>query len=415
MSYPTAINHKHAIQLIKESLADHKIKTETISLADAAGRILNKAVIAPNNVPEFNCSRMDGYAVNLNQISQKSSEGNFYRCEIGEPIHAKAQSQLAQCNNQAVPVMTGALLPVDCNAIIIKENSRRIKNHIEFEKLPIEGMYIREAGSDLQKNQLVMDSDQLITAAHLGLLSSLGVNEVVVSKKPVVGLFITGDEIIELGKPCLPGQFYDANSLMLKQLLSDAGCDVKNFPVIGDDFEHVTNVFNSSVIHDCDIVITVGGVSMGDKDWIPQVVDKLGEIVFHKVKVKPGFPVLFGKIKQALFFGLPGNPVSAFTTTSQYVLTAIRLLLGYSEQSAYFDAELLHDWQKSHDRREFLRGFYVINEFSQLQVKVCGGQQSSRIESLSEANCFIELSESIRCFNQGDKVTIQPFQQFSLS
>lgn len=420
MSYPTSINHPKAVQLISEQLQSASLKVESCEVKNANGRVISKPVRAPINVPEYDCSRMDGYAINLNCLA-KASVSN-YTLAMGQAIHATAQHEIKLCDDLAIPVMTGAVLPADANAIVLKEQAEVKNNYLHFDQLPKIDNYIRKVGSDTAVGQIVMDKGQKLRAAHLGVLSALGISAIEVIKKPKVALMMTGDELIQAGETCKPGQIYDANSAMLSALLVDMGCEVKILEAVKDTEEAVFSEFMSLRNSSFDFIISVGGVSMGDKDFIPLALQKYGEVVFHKVHVKPGFPMLFGRLSNAMFYGLPGNPVSAYSTLCQYLFPAIHALrnnrvYGKTQEvtePVSFTAVLKHQLNKTHSRREFMRGNFNSNgtDGSKFEVEICGGQQSSRIGSLADANCFVVLSEEPQQLKAGDLVTFQPFSQF---
>ncbi len=415
MSYPLAINHSQAIKLIAAQVSAFALGTEVININNATGRILAEDLLATRNVPEHDSSRMDGYAINLAALQMLDADvGAEYVLELGSAVHAAAQNERVSCGQLAIPVMTGAVLPQDADAIIIKEQVCIDNNKIHFNQLPKKHQYFRTAGADIQAGQVVIKAEQQISMAHLGLMASLGLTTVTVTKQPRVALMMSGDELVQPGEVNQLGQTYDANSGMLKQLLISMGCEVESFATIADRESLVQARFEQLKQMNFDFIITVGGVSMGDKDWIPQVLNELGEVVFHKVRVKPGFPLLFGQLGKSLFFGLPGNPVSAYTTLCQYVFSAIKVLNQQAIHKQVWRADLLHDWHKSHFRREYLRGFFDVGGDGHIQVRVCGKQQSSRIESLAEANCFIVLDEAHNELKVGDRVNIQPFSQFKV-
>ncbi|VAW47837.1 Molybdopterin biosynthesis protein MoeA [hydrothermal vent metagenome] len=411
MTYPKSINHSQAAKLIKRELEGSALGTELMPLNAASGRILAQPITAPIDVPAFACSRMDGFAINLHHLPP-NKQTSTYVLALGEAIHAAAQSQSEWCVDRAIPIMTGGMLPSDANAIVLKEHGTIKENKLHFSDLPNKDQYIRTAGADLKQGQMVIKSGQSLTVAHLGLLSSLGLSEVEVFKRPLVALMMTGDELVQPGSYCLPGQVYDANKVMLSALLTGMGCDVQVLDTLTDSEAAVTKRMASLQQLNCDVIISVGGVSMGDKDWIPSVLEEQGEVVFHKVRVKPGFPMIFGRLKNTLFYGLPGNPVSAYTTLCQYVFPLIRKLNKQSIHKLTWRVSLSHDLNKTHYRREYLRGYYDTDSDGRIQVTVCGGQQSSRIESLAGANCFVVLDESQYDLKTGASISIQPFLQF---
>ena len=242
----------------------------------------------------------------------------------------------------------------------------------------------------------------------------MGLAEIEVYKQPQVALMMSGDELVQPGMTCMSGQIYDANTVMLLSLLTGMGCAVEVLDTMTDTEDAVNQRLTSLQQQNYDIIISVGGVSMGDKDWIPSVLQRQGEVLFHKVKVKPGFPIIFGCLGSAVYFGLPGNPVSAYTTLCQYVFPALQSLNKQCCKQVTWRATLSHDLQKTHDRREYLRGYYDTDSDGQIQVTVCGGQQSSRIESLADANCFILLDEGQYDLKTNSSVFIQPFSQFKV-
>ncbi|MCX7553619.1 molybdopterin molybdotransferase MoeA [Marinicella sp. S1101] len=410
MSYPVAITHNQAIQIINELASKRSLSHEVVRVPIAAGRFLYEDLLAPHDVPANDCSRMDGYAINTNRIKRAAgSSCSGYVVPLGEPIHAAALENTISCGDKAIPVMTGAVMPTDADAIVIKEQSEVNHNQLHFEQLPDKFRYFRTKGSDLRKHQVVIKAHQLLTAAHLGLISSLGITAVQVMQQPRVALMMNGDELVPPGQALHVGQIYDANSSMLSDLLQSMGCEVELLRLIGDDKQDLSKRLEQIKHMSFDLIISVGGVSMGDKDWIPSLLGELGEVAFHKVLVKPGFPLLCGQLGSSLFFGLPGNPVSAYTAVCQYVLSAIKQITQQPIEPPVWTAHIVHDWRKSHSRREYLRAFYDVDAAGQIQVKVCGEQQSSRIESLAEANCFLLLDEMAQNLTEGDAVMIQPF------
>ncbi len=411
MTFPQSIKHQQAIKLILQQLEKRVLLSETINLSTAIGRVMDKPVIASVAVPAYDCSRMDGYAVNIDKI-QLNDEGKLYAMSLGEPIHAVAQVEPVSCHDQALPIMTGGMMPDDANAIILKEQVEVAHNQIQFKTLPKPGEFIRTTGSDIKKGHVIIKSGQCLNAAHLGLIASIGTAEVNVLKKPRVALMMTGDELVQPGSSCLPGQIFDANTPMLSTLLSKMGCDVFVLTGLADTQEAVSERMALLKQKNFDLMISVGGVSMGDKDWIPSMLAEHGEVIFHKVLIKPGFPMVFGSLHDSLFYGLPGNPVSAYTTLCQYVFPAIQMLKQQKSEKIQWTAQLSHDLDKTHQRREYIRGFYQVDANGQFTVATSVKQQSSHIQVLADANCFVVLEESPQNLKSGSDVLIQPFEQF---
>ncbi len=415
MTYAKSISHSQALKMIINEAEQLMLLHETISVEHALGRVIATDVRAPIDVPAFDCSRMDGYAINLQQLQSQAKEENSehdYVIGVGSPIHAQEQLTESLCAGKALPIMTGGMLPTDATAILIKEHATIKDGQLLFTNCPKNGAYIRRRGSDLKAGQVVIKAHTKLCAASLGLLSSLGLASVQVLKQPKVALMMTGDELVAPGKTCKLGQVFDANAIMLQQMLIQMGCHVTLLNPLKDSIPVVNKRLNQLKAEKYQMIISVGGVSMGDKDCMTQSLALHGDMIFHKIKVKPGFPMLFGRLNDALFYGLPGNPVSAYTTLCQYAFPAIKTLLNQVKQLSSVRAKLNHEIKNDHMRREYLRGFYDVDSGGMAQVSVCGGQQSSRIGSLAQANCFIVINEAQHDLRAGDDVQIQPFTQF---
>ncbi len=410
MPYARSINYSQAIKLIHQTASKHRLSTEVVSLKEAANRVVCEDVLAAIDVPAFDCSQMDGFAVNFEQYQQSGQNS----MPLGAAIHAGKQLDHVYCHHQAIPIMTGGKLPIDATTVVIKEQTEVKADQVHFTTAVKNHAYIRRSGSDVSQGQVVVKANTQLSTQHIGLLASIGVSEITVKSKPQVALMMTGDELVQPGDSCGPGEIYDANSTMLQLLLEQMGCDVVLYPPLADQQTAVHNRLAELKNKPFDLSVSVGGVSMGDKDWIPAVLDELGDIIFHKARVKPGFPVLFGQLGAGLYFGLPGNPVSAYTSVCQFVMPALRAMKQENSPFAQtYQARLSHPVNKGHYRREFMRAWYEVGADGRFQVSVGGGQQSSRIESLVQANCFLVLDEAQQDLRTGDLVVIQPFAQFS--
>ena len=412
MSYPKSVTFTQARKFIAELAAASSSAPVQLPLTQAVGRLLQEDVAAATDVPAWDCSRVDGFAFTLASLRQSENE----RLPINPAIHAGVDASEVESLSQAHPVMTGAMLPVGADTIVMKEHtSVTSDNTLQLNQAVEKGNFIRRQGDDLKAGQLVLKKGRRLRPEDMGLLASVGVSKVSVNVKPKVLLILTGDELVSPGATCEPGQIFDANSFMLSDLLTQMGCDVVAVKRLKDNRDHVNQVFEKLKSKSLDLIVSVGGVSMGDKDYIPDVLAEQGRIVFHKTGIKPGFPLLFGELGQAMYFGLPGNPVSAYTTMCQFIWPALRVKSGEAEMgNLNWRGKITHDVNKSHFRREFMRGYYVQSFDGSIEVTVCGGQQSSRIKSLTEANCFIVLDESQQDVVSGELVRIQPFHQFNV-
>jgi len=408
--YPQSVNFSQALKIVQSASINHQLDSEFVPLSEANNRVINETIMAGLNVPSFDCSRMDGFAINYEYLNSLNDK----KLPLNKAIHAGQEPNKVDVSQMATPVMTGAALPIGTNAVVMSEHAQVDGMYVRFEGQIQKQQNIRKAGSDVKKGQLLFKPNRAITACDLGVLSSVGLSDVSVYKKPRVVMMMTGDELVKPGQNCQNGQIYDSNSLPLKSYLEQLGCEVKLLSTVTDDLDEVKGRLDTAIAHDFDVCITVGGVSMGDKDWLPRVLSEQGETLFHKVNIKPGFPLLFGFLGSGLFFGLPGNPVSAFTTMLQYVYPAILNMYRLDKRVVTtWRAVLLEDIQKTHLRREFMRGRFNMSTSGTLEVVVCGSQQSSRVKSLSEANCLIILNESQQNLKSGETVMIQPFSQLN--
>lgn len=409
--YPKSISYSHAIKTIQKQAGGLQLSVETVSLEHALHRTVTRNILSPVDVPTIDCSQVDGYAIKFDDY-RNNKDGKFVLSDT--QFAGDAPTTHVSDENQclATPVMTGAILPEGTDAVIMKEQVNLESNGIRFNQTVQKSQHIRKAGSDLKQNQVLIKQNQKITATDLGLVASVGIAELEVFKQPKVALMMTGDELVSPGESCKPGQIYDSISLMLTRLLQHMGCEVTLLPTLNDKQTTVNKRFQTLISQPYDLVVSVGGVSMGDRDLIPPTLSEFGQIFFHKTLIKPGFPMLFGQLGDALYFGLPGNPVSAFATSFQFIYSAV-LSMRQSEHKSprIWRAELLQDVSKSHMKREFVRGRYDVNNLGGIEVMVCGEQQSSRIKSLSDANCFIVMNESQLELKKGQTVVIQPFNQ----
>ncbi|MFC3193846.1 gephyrin-like molybdotransferase Glp [Marinicella sediminis] len=403
-----SVSFSQAIKSVTTVAAAHSLNEETVSLSCATGRYLVSDVKALVDVPATDCSRMDGYAINH----------QFYRSQqgasmaLGTAIHAGDKSPDQDCSQLAIPVMTGALLPPGTDTVVMKEHCLVQGATITIDHPVNKGDHLRKQGSDLRTGKRIIQAPRRLTPADLGLLASAGHHEVLVRARPQVALMMSGDELLQPGQSLSPGMAYDANTPMLKALLEEMGCSVTLLPCLKDDSAAVNKQLSELETAEYDLIITVGGVSMGDRDFLPEALQNLGSIVFHKANIKPGFPVLFGQLHSAIFYGLPGNPVSAFSCLLELVYPALKILNGHSTGNLMsWPALTTQEIHKSHMRREFMRGRYTLGASGQLEVTVCGSQASSRIGSLAEANCLLVINESQQDLKEGSQVMIHPFIQ----
>ena len=384
--------------------------TEQLPLRAALGRILCEPVVARIDVPPFANSAMDGYAVR----SEDCPDSGAVTLEIIGSAFAGAPFAERVGAGQCVRIMTGAVLPDGADAVLMQEHVSREQGQIRCEHRAVQqGQNVRYAGEDTRRGDTVLPAGRRLGAAELGLLASVGVAEVCVTRKLRVAFFSTGDELASAGTPLVRGQIYDSNRYALFGMLSRPEIECYDLGVIPDRREAVRTAFREAAAM-ADMVLTTGGVTDGEADYVTETLGELGEISFWRMAMKPGKPLAFGHVGNAVFFGLPGNPVSVMATFYQFVLPAIRKMTGQQAlEPLMIQARSSQNLKKAPGRMEFQRGILQRGSDGQWQVSTTGLQGSHLLSSMSRANCFILLPAEDAGATEGDLVTVQPFQDFS--
>ncbi len=378
---------------------------EFVAVRSALGRILAADIVAPHDVPAHDNSAMDGYAVHFASLA---AAGETRLNVVGTAFAGNAFSGLVG-KGQAVRIMTGAVLPAGADTVVVQEVTRVEDGAVFVPAGQRLGQNTRRAGEDLARGAVALAAGQQVGAAELGLIASLGIAEVEVRRRLRVAFFSTGDELASLGTPLAPGQIYDSNRYTLHALLTQLGADIIDLGVVPDVPEALEATLNEAA-QVADAIITTGGVSVGEADFVREILARLGEVKFWKLNIKPGRPMAFGKVGKAWLFGLPGNPVAVMVSYTQFALDALLRLSGLDPlpERPLLTVLAANAIKKQPGRREYLRGTVAAVD-GRWQVKTTGNQGSGVLRSMSEANCFVVLPEDCAGVQAGDAVQVQLF------
>jgi molybdopterin molybdotransferase len=378
--------------------------TERLNVRAALGRVLAEDVVSPFNVPAHDNSAMDGYAVRFADLKT----GGEVILKVAGSSFAGVPYQDAMKAGECVRIMTGGVVPVGADTIVMQEHVKAEQDRVTIGAGHKKGQHLRRAGEDLATGQVALKRGIALRPADIGLISSLGIGEVTVYRKLRVAFFSTGDELVSIGTQPKEGQIFDSNRYTLHGMLTRLGCEVLDMGVVRDDPALLEKAFRDAASA-ADVVITSGGVSVGEADFVKVLLDKLGEVVFWKIAMKPGRPLAYGKIGHAHFFGLPGNPVSVMVTFYQFVRDALLRLSGLDPVPLIptFKVPCISSLKKAPGRTEFQRGVLERDSHGTWSVRVTGEQGSGILRSMSEANCFIILPTDQGNVTPGTMVEVQ--------
>lgn len=382
--------------------------TEQLPIRSALNRILAIPVISSINVPPYTNSAMDGYALNGTDLPVSGT----IRLNIIGRAMAGAPFAGSVAPGQAVRIMTGAVIPEGADTVLMQEHVTADGEVIEIGSGHKTGQNVRMAGEDMAIGATVLAPGKQLLPAEIGVLASLGIAEVRVTRRLRVAFFSTGDELRSLGEPLEAGQIYDSNRYTLHGMLSRLGVEILDLGVIRDDRDAIRQAFKDAA-EVADVVITSGGVSVGEADFVKQTLDEMGKVDFWKIAMKPGKPLAFGKLDDAMFFGLPGNPVSVMATFYQFVQPALQKMMGMSLLPALtLKVPCAVELKKEPGRLEYQRGILQSDVDGNMSVTTTGRQGSHVLSSMSQSNCFIILSAECTGVHRGDPVVVQPFAGF---
>ncbi len=398
---PSRIGFGQALEIVRRATNRLRLGSERLPVRRVDGRVLASALRAPVSLPPFDNSRMDGFA--LRSVDVALAGPRALRI-VGEQYAGKVTAAAIEAG-ECVRITTGAPIPPGADAVVIKERARVEQDMLRVEGPIVAGADIRRVGEDVNEGEPVLEAGIRLTPARIGLASALGIADVEVSRRPTVAVFTTGDELVEPGMPLAPGQIYNSNRDLLMALLRQQGLEPTAWPVLPDDPARIRSQLQDAA-GAFDLVITCGGVSAGEKDHLPALVAELGEILFWKVRMKPGMPVLLGQVEQALVLCLPGNPVSAFATFMALGVPLLDGLQGATEQAPRLHAALSEPWHKRHERHEFLRGRLEHGADARLWIRPNSADASHQLRGVADNNALLVLPEGERDYAVGDIVEV---------
>jgi len=400
-AFPTGLSVEQARERIVEMCSSRVLSPERIDLASALGRTLVVDAIAPFDVPGFTNSAMDGFAVRGSDLPDTGDKAFDL---IGEILAGGAPAPEVGADS-CVRIMTGAPLPRGTDTVVMKENTHLRDGRVIVAAGTAFGANVRPAGEDYRSGEVGVAAGQALTPARVGVLASFGMAQVDVSRRPRVVLLTTGDELVEPGKPLGFGQIHDSNRLSLGGLIEQHGGVLARHERVRDDPSALRGALSRAGA-DADLVVSSGGVSAGDADFLPALIAEIGKVHFWKVRIKPGMPFLFGEVGGALAFALPGNPVSGIAIFLALLKPGLATLAGAKDQPTVLRARLARPIDKRHARAEFQRARLASDAQAQLWATPQTRQGSGMLRGVAEADALIVLPEGTHAFDAGDVVDV---------
>jgi molybdopterin molybdotransferase len=401
---PNSITPDKALENIFNSITPTE-EIDNVPIRNALGRVLANDIKSEINVPTGRNSAMDGYAIKGTDIPDNNIKklNLIGTCLAGKPFRDVVNA------GECVRIMTGAIMPDGTDTVVIQEQAIVVGDFIDIGNDTKPGDNVRQAGEDLAIGDLVLEKGMRLTPADIGLLASLGYADVSVFKNIKVAFFSTGDELRSVGEELDDGAIYDSNRYTLFGMLARLGVEIIDMGVVRDDKELLERAFIEAA-EEADVLVTSGGVSVGDADYIKEILEKQGKVDFWKVAMKPGRPLTFGTLDKTYFFGLPGNPVSVMVTFYQFVQPALKKLMGETVHTPIMiKVPCISKLKKRPGRVEYQRGVLEQDESGQLIVTKTGKQGSGILRSMADANCFIVLPLESEGVNPDELVDVQLF------
>lgn len=386
------ISVKQAHQIVRDN-CQNSAESLTITLTDALGFVLFTDIFSTISMPPFRQSAIDGYALNLHDKLEYYLIGEV---KAGDSLNPSLKP------GDAVRIFTGAPVPDSANAVIMQEKTKVTNSGLVIEEQIQINTNIRPLGEQVLQGDLALKKGTKLNVAAIAYLTSLGITKVQVYKKPTIAIIVTGNELVEAGKPLHYGQIYESNAIMLKSALEKSGYANITISKVEDHYENTLQTLKEA-IDENDVVLVSGGISVGDYDFVGKALKELRvDELFYKVKQKPGKPLYFGKKNNKLIFALPGNPAAALTCFYIYVLEALERISGnYNSELNHIKVPSISSFLKKGNRAQFLKAIYKNNS-----VEILEGQNSSMLHTFALANALVFLDEAITDVKKGDQLEV---------
>lgn len=373
----------------------------TVKLDDALGRVLSQAVASTINVPAWDNSAMDGYAVRYDDIKKLD------QLPVVQRIAAGTYGQPLQPGT-AARIFTGAPIPMGADTVIMQEMISREGEMIRVNGVVNEGSSIRRAGEDIRIGSQILDSGTRLQAQHIGLAASIGVDELKVKRRLKVAIFTTGDELTMPGQALVAGKIYNSNRYLFKALLEKLGCKVIDLGNVSDEYQATCDAIRIAASK-ADLILSSGGVSVGEEDHVKKALEELGRLDLWKIAVRPGKPLAYGNVNGIPFIGVPGNPVSLFVTFSIFIRPFILRSMGvFDVTPTEYQVAAGFDWQRPDKRTEYMRARMVVDDEGNAVVDVYRNRSSGVLSSVTWADGMVVINPDQK-LKKGDSVRFIPF------
>jgi molybdopterin molybdotransferase len=372
---------------------------EEVPTLEATGRVLARPQRSTMDVPPMDNSAMDGYAVRLSDVQRNN------KLKVAQKIMAGSVGKALEAGT-AARIFTGAPIPPGADAVVMQEFTEAQGDEVTIKKLPAREEWIRRTGSDVKKGGEILAAGKRLQPQDTGLAASVGLKTLPVCRRVRLGLFFTGDELVMPGEPLAPGRIYNSNRFTLRGLAEAYDCELRDYGIVPDSLEATRKVLRKAA-SECDLVVTSGGVSVGDADYVKPAVEAEGSLLMWKIAMKPGRPLAFGKIGNSFFIGLPGNPVSSFVTFLVFVRPFLLKTQGLSEtRPRSISVRADFDWPEPDSRREFLR----VKWNDQGGLDLYPTQDSAVLTSTAWADGLVD-NPAKHAIRKGDMVTFLPYSE----